>query len=84
VNLWQLPNIAIAPDVIIPGTWITNTLLCTWISIICMFVVVFISIRRQDLIPSGLQNAMEWLIEAVQNLVESVAGKRKAKSSFLL
>lgn len=84
MNLWELPNIAIAPDVIIPGTWITNTLLCTWISIICLLVVVFIGIRRQDLIPSGLQNAMEWLIEALQNLIESVAGKEKGRKFFPL
>jgi F-type H+-transporting ATPase subunit a len=84
VNLWELPKIAIAPDVIIPGTWITNTLLCTWISIICLLVVLGIAIRRQDLIPSGLQNALEWFIEVIQNLIESVAGKEKGKKFFPL
>jgi F-type H+-transporting ATPase subunit a len=84
VNLWKLPAIAIAPDVIIPGTWITNTLLCTWISIICLLVVLVISMRRQDLIPSGLQNAVEWFIEVLQNLVESVAGKEKGRKFFPL
>jgi F-type H+-transporting ATPase subunit a len=84
VNLWKLPAIAIAPDIIIPGTWITNTLLCAWISIICMFVVLFIGTRRQDLIPSGLQNALEWFIEVIQNLIEGVAGKEKGKKFFPL
>lgn len=85
MNLWQLPKIAIAPDVIFPGVpWITNTLLCTWISIICLLIVMFIGTRRRDLIPSGLQNALEWLVEILQNLVESVAGKEKGKRFFPL
>ncbi|GCE18013.1 F0F1 ATP synthase subunit A [Dictyobacter kobayashii] len=84
MNLWRLPNITIAPEVIIPGTWITNTLLCTWISIICLFVVLYFGTRRQDLIPTGLQNALEWLVEFLQNLVEGVAGKEKGKKFFPL
>lgn len=84
MNLWQLPKIAIAPDVIIPGLGITNTLLCTWISIICLLVVMFAGIRRQNLIPSGLQNALEWLVEVIQNLIESVSGKEKGKKFFPL
>ncbi|GER87186.1 ATP synthase subunit a [Dictyobacter vulcani] len=79
MNLWKLPAITIAPEVIIPGTWITNTLLCTWISIICLLVVFFIGTRRRDLVPAGLQNALEWLVEFLQNLVESVAGKERGK-----
>lgn len=84
MNLWRLPNITIAPEVIIPGTWITNTLLCTWICIICLLAVLYFGTRRQDLIPSGLQNAVEWLVEFLQNLVEGVAGKEKGKKFFPL
>ena len=84
MNLWRLPTIAIAPDVIFPGLGITNTLLCTWISIICLLVVLFFATRRRDLIPSGLQNILEWFIEIIQNLIESVAGKEKGKKFFPL
>ncbi|GCF09364.1 F0F1 ATP synthase subunit A [Dictyobacter arantiisoli] len=84
MNLWKLPNISIAPDIIIPGTWITNTLLCTWISIIILLVVFYFGIRRQDLVPSGLQNAIEWVVEFLQNLIEGVAGKEKGKKFFPL
>jgi F-type H+-transporting ATPase subunit a len=84
VNLWTRPDIVIAPNIIFPGTWITNTLLCTWISIIFLLVIMFFGTRRQDMIPRGLQNAIEWCVEALQNLIEGVAGKERGKKFFPL
>lgn len=85
---WRLPEIKLAPDVIIPlfanGTGITNTLLCTWISIIVLVVLFYFGTRRHDMIPSGMQNFMEWAIESLLSLVEGVTGKEKAKKFFPL
>jgi len=86
--LWKLPNIKIAPDVIIPlfpdGSGITNTLLCTWIAIIALVTLFYFGTRRRDLIPRGVQNLVEWAVELLLNLVESVAGKANAKRFFPL
>ncbi|TMD56132.1 MAG: hypothetical protein E6I93_05590 [Chloroflexi bacterium] len=86
--LWKLPNIKIAPDVIIPlfpdGSGITNTLLCTWIAIIALVALFYFGTRRRDLIPRGVQNLVEWAVELLLNLVESVAGKANAKRFFPL
>lgn len=86
--LWRLPEITIAPDVIIPlfpnGNGITNTLLCTWLSIIALVAIFYFGTRRRDLIPSGMQNLVEWAIELLLGLVESVAGKENAKKFFAL
>jgi F-type H+-transporting ATPase subunit a len=86
--LWRLPAIKLAPDVIIPvfpdGSGITNTLLCTWISIIILVALFYFGTRRRDLIPSGIQNFLEWGIEILLGLVEGVAGKEKAKKFFPL
>jgi F-type H+-transporting ATPase subunit a len=81
VQLWKLPNISIAPEVIFGG-WITNTLLCTWISIIVLFLFFYVGIRRRDLIPSGWQNFTEWMVEGLLGLVESVSGKEKGRKFF--
>jgi len=81
VQLWKLPNISIAPEVIFGG-WITNTLLCTWISIIVLFALFYFGIRRRDLIPSGWQNFIEWMVESLLGLVESVSGKEKGRKFF--
>ncbi|HTI14468.1 MAG TPA: F0F1 ATP synthase subunit A [Dictyobacter sp.] len=82
--LWKLPNIEIAPDNLfhIGGFQVSNTLLDTWTAIIILVVLLALGTRRRDLIPSGWQNAIEWLVEAFQNLVESVAGKEKGKKFF--
>jgi F-type H+-transporting ATPase subunit a len=84
VNLWRLPEIAIAPENIfqIGGFWVTNTLLGTWLSIIALFIICYFGLRRRDLIPTGFQNAFEWAVEALLGLVESVAGKEKGRKFF--
>jgi F-type H+-transporting ATPase subunit a len=84
--LWKLQPIQIQPEVIftIFGFPITNTLIGTWISIIALLVVFFFGTRRRDMIPSGLQNALEAIVEYLISLVESVSGKTKAKKFFPL
>ena len=84
--LWKLQPIQIQPEVIfnIFGFPITNTLIGTWISIIALLLFFFFGTRRRDLIPAGMQNAVEWIIEYLLNLTESVSGKVKAKKFFPL
>jgi F-type H+-transporting ATPase subunit a len=84
--LWKLQPIQIQPEVIfyLGPLPVTNALLGTWISIIALLLVFFFGTRRRDLIPSGMQNALEWIVEYLLNLTESVAGKVKAKQFFPL
>jgi F-type H+-transporting ATPase subunit a len=84
--LWKLQPIQIQPEVIfyIGRFPITNTLIGTWISIILLLLFFFLGTRRRDLIPSGMQNAVEWIVEYLVNLTEGVSGKVKAKRFFPL
>jgi F-type H+-transporting ATPase subunit a len=84
--LWRLPNISLAPDVIfyIGPLPVTNTLLGTWISIVILLVLFYFGTRRRDLVPSGMQNFMEWAVELLMGLVEGVAGKVNGKRFFPL
>ena len=84
--LWKLQPIQIPPEVIfyIGPLPVTNTLIGTWISIIALLLVFFFGTRRRDLIPSGMQNAVEWIIEYLLNLTEGVSGKIKARKFFPL
>src|SRR5216684_6071489 len=86
VSLWRLFTIKIQPDVIFTpfGFPITNTLLCTWITILLLVVVLYFGTRKRDLIPSGFQNFVEWGVEGILNLVVGVVGKEKAKKFFPL
>ena len=84
--LWKLQPIQIPPEVIlyIGPLPVTNALLGTWISSIALLLVFFFGTRRRDLIPSGMQNAVEWMIEYLLNLTEGVSGKVKARKFFPL
>jgi len=84
--LWKLPDIRIAPDTIFTiGSFpVSNTLLATWITIVILVVLFFLATRNQKMIPSGLQNLVEWAVELLLGLVESVAGKTKGKKFFPL
>jgi F-type H+-transporting ATPase subunit a len=84
--LWKLQPIQIPPEVIfyIGPLPVTNALLGTWISTIALLLIFYFGTRRRDLIPSGMQNAVEWIIEYLLNLTEGVSGKVKAKKFFPL
>jgi len=86
VGLWKLLEIRIQPEVIfyIRSFPVTNTLLCTWISILILVVFFFFATRRRALVPSGIQNVAEYLIEYLLGLVEGVSGKEKGRRFFPL
>ena len=86
MNLWKLPSIQLAPDVIfsILGLQVTNTLFCTWISIIALIFAFYFGSYRKEMIPRGWQNFMEWIIDLLRGLVENVSGKENGKKFFPL
>jgi F-type H+-transporting ATPase subunit a len=83
---WQLQPINVQPDVIfnVFGLPITNTLFCTWLTIIALVIIAYFGTRRRDLIPSGMQNFVEWSVESILRLVQSVVGEKKGRQFFPL
>ncbi len=63
----------------IAGIEITETVVVTWILMALIMLFVFIATRKKDKIPSGLQNFIEFLVETINNLVDTTMGS-KAKS----
>ncbi len=86
MSLWKLLQIKIQPDTIfyIGPLPVTNTLLCTWISIVVLVALFYAGSRRRDMIPSGIQNFVEWMVELLLGLVQGVSGKVKGKKFFPL
>lgn len=84
--LWKLQPIVIPPEVLfnIGPIPVTNTLIGTWIGIVLLVIFFFAGTRRQDMVPRGAQNFVEWAVESLLSLVESVSGKAKAKKFFPL
>ncbi len=61
---------------------ITNTMLAAWFTIVALGVLCFFATRRMELIPRGLQNVMEALVEGLANFIDSVAGEENGRRFF--
>ena len=83
---WLLQPIQIPPDVIFNlfGLQVTNTLFCTWLTIIALLIVLYFGTRRRELIPAGMQNFIEWSVESMYRLVQGVVGDKKGRQFFPL
>ncbi len=85
---WKLQSFNIPPDVIFTPFGdrfpITNTLLCTWITIVIVIILTYFGTRKRDLIPAGVQNFVEWGVEGIRNLVVGAVGEEKGRKFFPL
>ena len=85
---WKLQSFNIPPDVIFTPFGdrfpITNTLFCTWITIVIVVIFTYFGTRKRDLIPAGIQNFVEWSVEGIRNLVVGAVGPDKGKRFFPL
>ena len=70
------PHVALSGEPLVPGGWFSNTLLTTLLVDIVILVLAYLAGSNMKLVPSGLQNAVEALLEYLYNLAESVAGSR--------
>jgi len=86
---YQLPTIEVGAEKL-PGLTlfgilpITNSLLTTWVAMLLLIVVAFLTTRSIKLVPEGIQNFMEMVIEATYGMVEEVAGEKYAPTFFPL
>lgn len=77
-------SVAVKPEIMFKllGFEITNTLIVTWVAMLLLISLGYFATRNMKLVPSGLQNTMEFAIEGIANLCESVAGGERAKKFF--
>jgi F-type H+-transporting ATPase subunit a len=59
--------------------YITNTLITSWISILVLIGFFYFATRKMKLVPKGLQNFAETIIELLLDFVEGVAGKENGR-----
>jgi F-type H+-transporting ATPase subunit a len=71
------PHVSLASEPLLENgpAWFTNTLLTTFVVDIILLVLVWFATHNMSLIPSGLQNVVEAILEFLYNLAESIAGK---------
>lgn len=61
---------------------VTNTLIITWIVMAFLIVIAFLSTRKMKLVPHGLQNIMEAVLEALLNLFNNITQSEKLTRKF--
>jgi F-type H+-transporting ATPase subunit a len=66
----------------IGGFVVNNSMISEAIVTIIVVTVVQIAMRKPQLVPSGLQNLVEWAVEMMSNLIESLAGRATMQRGF--
>ena len=61
---------------------ITNSMIMVWVVALVLIVVVQAATRNMKLVPSGLQNFVEWLVESLFNFFSGIMGEHLAKRTF--
>jgi len=72
------PDVAaeIAPCVVftVGPLQVTSTIVNTWVMILLLGVATFLIGRNLKVRPGGMQNALEWLVEAIEGLIRKTVG----------
>ena len=77
-----VPEYHPAAETPFPNLPITNTMITASISILVLFGLFFVGTRRMKLIPTGLQNFLEIIVETAANFIEDPAGKKHGRWFF--
>lgn len=64
------------------GFPITNSMLVTWIVAVGLIVFAQLATRSMSQVPGGAQNLLEWLVEGLYGLLESVIGAHLVRRTF--
>ncbi len=64
------------------GFPITNSMVVTWIVALGLILFAQIATRKMTQVPRGAQNFLEWLVESLYGLLESIIGKHLVERTF--
>jgi F-type H+-transporting ATPase subunit a len=61
---------------------ITNTLFTAWVAMALLLTFVFIATRKPSMVPSGVYNFFEAIIELILSFCQSIAGEKNGRRFF--
>jgi F-type H+-transporting ATPase subunit a len=64
------------------GFPISNTIVTAWFTILFLFIVSLIATRKIKIVPERMQNVLEFVIEALLNFCQRVAGEKNGRRFF--
>jgi F-type H+-transporting ATPase subunit a len=65
-------------------SWITNSTFYAAAVVLAVVGFVQVSLRRIELVPAGLQNFVEWVVETIHAMLEGIVGKHMIGKTFPL
>src|SRR3990172_7695339 len=79
-----IPHIVIKPETIasVGSIDLTNTMITSWLVVATMIIAVFFATRRWEIVPRGVQNVVEAIVEGFYNLVVNIAGEKNGRRFF--
>ncbi len=78
----EAPKYHPAPERPFHNLPITNTMISVWVSIVVLGGLFFVGTRNMKLVPTGLQNFLELIVEAAANFIEDPAGEKHGRWFF--
>jgi len=66
------------------GFPITNSMIVTWIVACGLIGSAQLATRKMELVPNGIQNFWEWLVEGLHGFLEQIIGQRLVAKTFWL
>jgi F-type H+-transporting ATPase subunit a len=64
------------------GFPITNSMVVTWIAALGLILFARLATRRMTEVPGGAQNFLEWMVESLYGLLESIIGRHLVQRTF--
>jgi len=64
------------------GIPITNSMVMTWIATLIIIAFCRMATKRMALVPAGIQNLAEWMVESLYTFLESLIGHHMIKRTF--
>jgi F-type H+-transporting ATPase subunit a len=67
---------------IIEGVPITNSMVMVWLGALIIILFCRAATKKMQLVPTGVQNFAEWVVESLYNFLEGILGKDVCKRTF--
>ena len=61
---------------------ITNSMVMSWVAAVLVILFAMVATRRMEMVPSGVQNFAEWLVESLYDFLEGILGAHLVKRTF--
>ena len=78
----MLPPLSAEPIFYIASFPVTNAMINAWIAVLFFVVLALVVTRKRDMVPRGIQNFFEWILESGLKFAESITGSAETAKRF--